>query len=89
MLKIPLCPNCGDRPMGWLKKLLGLTLKCNSCGEKLRHDFLWSLITLLFFSWLGYMFIGYFGNLLVLIPVLVLASLIIIVTPLKHKPRVK
>lgn len=81
------CPSCGNAAMSWAKKLFGFSLKCNSCSEKLRHDFFWSLFTVTAFTLLAYFLIKYIFGPLAVIPILLLASLVIIITPLKRKPQ--
>jgi len=74
-------------PMSWAKKLFGLILKCGNCGEKLRHDILWSVITVLAFTSIAYFLTGFFAVQWVVGPILFFASLVIIVTPLKSKTK--
>lgn len=79
------CPNCQNKAMSWPKKVFGLRLKCQHCGETLRHDVFWSVSTLLVFSYIGYFLMRYYFGPLVLVPVLGVACLVIVVTPLRHK----
>jgi len=84
-----ICPKCGNKAMSWLKKIFGLRLRCNSCGERLHHDVLWSLLTLIVFTLVGYYLIRYFFAAWSIIPVLVAASLVILVTPLRRETSSK
>ena len=72
--------------MNWAKKLFGLSLSCVHCGANLRHDYLWSLVVLVVFTTKAYLLITYLVGAWIVLPILLIASAVIIMTPLKHRP---